>query len=53
MIIPTTTSKAKDLKIFISWAVTHGQSFGPKLVFQPLPLSVVKFDEKAIKKIHS
>jgi phosphate transport system substrate-binding protein len=53
VIVPTTTSKAKDLKIFISWAVTHGQSFGPKLVFQPLPLEVVKFDEKAVKKIHS
>jgi phosphate transport system substrate-binding protein len=53
VIIPTTTSKAQQLKVFISWAVTHGQQFGPKLVFQPLPLSVVKFDEKAIKKIHS
>jgi phosphate transport system substrate-binding protein len=53
VIVPTTTSKAKELKIFISWAVTHGQSFGPKLVFQPLPLGVVKFDEKAIKQIHS
>jgi phosphate transport system substrate-binding protein len=53
VIVPTTTAKAKQLKIFISWAVTHGQSFGPKLVFQPLPLAVVKFDEKAIAKIHS
>ncbi len=53
VIVPKTTSKAKDLKIFISWAVTHGQTFGPKLVFQPLPLAIVKFDEKSIKQIHS
>jgi phosphate transport system substrate-binding protein len=53
VIVPTTTSKAKELKIFISWALTHGQQFGPKLVFQPLPLPVVKFAEKSIAKIHS
>lgn len=53
VIVPTTTSKAKQMKIFVSWAVTHGQSYGPKLVFQPLPLPVVRYDEKAIAKIHS
>jgi phosphate transport system substrate-binding protein len=53
VIVPTTTTKAHDLKQLISWAVTHGQSFGPKLVFEPLPLAVVKYDEKAIAKIHS
>jgi len=53
VIVPMQTAKARDLKIFISWAVTHGQSYGPKLIFQPLPLSVVKFDEKSIAKIHS
>ncbi len=52
VIVPTTTSKAKELKIFVSWALTHGQQFGPKLVFQPLPLPVVKFAEKSIAKIH-
>ena len=53
VIVPTTTSKAKELKIFVSWALTHGQQFGPKLVFQPLPLPVVKFAEKSVAKIHS
>ncbi len=53
VIVPVQTSKAHELKQLISWAVTHGQTFGPKLVFQPLPLPVVQFDEKAVKQIHS
>ncbi len=53
VIVPLQTPKARELKIFISWAVTHGQSYGPKLIFQPLPLAVVRYDEKAIAKIHS
>jgi phosphate transport system substrate-binding protein len=53
VIVPTQTSKAHELKQLISWAVTHGQSYGPKLVFQPLPIEVVRFDEKALTKIHS
>jgi phosphate transport system substrate-binding protein len=53
VIVPLQTAKAHELKQLISWAVTHGQSYGPKLIFQPLPLPVVKFDEKAIAKIHS
>ena len=53
IIVPTTTSKAKQMKQLVSWAVTHGQSFGPKLIFQPLPLPVVKFDEAQVAKIHS
>src|SRR5581483_2139917 len=53
VIVPLQTPKARELKIFISWAVTHGQSYGPKLIFQPLPLAVVRSDEQAIAKIHS
>lgn len=53
VIVPLQTPKARELKIFISWAVTHGQTYGPKLIFQPLPLAVVRYDEKAIAKIHS
>jgi phosphate transport system substrate-binding protein len=53
VIVPKNTSKAREMKIFLSWALTHGQKFGPKLVFQPLPLEVVKFAEKSIKRIGS
>ena len=40
MILPLQTSKAPDVKRFVDWAVTKGQSFGPKLLFLPLPRAV-------------
>jgi phosphate transport system substrate-binding protein len=42
---------AATLKRLISWAITKGQSFGPKIFFAPLPASVVAFDKKQLKKI--
>src|SRR5207245_11647625 len=53
VIVPRKTKKANDLKRFITWAVTKGQSFGPKLLFQPLPKPVVARDQKTLKKVHS
>jgi phosphate transport system substrate-binding protein len=44
---------AANIKALIKWAVTKGQSFGPALIFEPLPKAVVAFDKKQIKKIHS
>ena len=35
------------------WAVTKGQSFGPKLLFAPIPKSVLVVSERTIKKIHT
>jgi phosphate transport system substrate-binding protein len=46
-------SKAGALKKIIGWAITKGQSYGPPIVFEPLPKAVVTFDKKQIKKIHS
>ena len=37
----------------IGWAITKGQSYGPALIFVPIPKPVVTFDKKQIKKIHS
>ncbi len=45
------TSKSADLRKMIYWAVTQGQTFGPKLLFQPIPLNVKAFSFKQIKKI--
>ncbi|HKD95553.1 MAG TPA: phosphate ABC transporter substrate-binding protein PstS [Gaiellaceae bacterium] len=42
-----------NIKRLISWAVTKGQSYGPPIIFEPLPKAVVTFDKKQIKKIHS
>jgi phosphate transport system substrate-binding protein len=54
-IVPLQSAKATDLKHFLFWAVTKGQT-GPytaKLRFVPLPKSVLVVAEKAIAKIHS
>jgi phosphate transport system substrate-binding protein len=54
VIAPLQSSKAADLKHFLFWAVTKGQT-GPytaKLRFVPLPKSVLVVAEKAIAKIH-
>lgn len=43
---------AANLKKLLTWAITKGQSYGPALIFEPLPKPVVAFDKKQIKKIH-
>jgi len=54
-IVPLQSSKAADLKHFLFWAVTKGQTsqYTAKLRFVPLPKSVLVVAEKAIAKIHS
>jgi phosphate transport system substrate-binding protein len=44
---------AANIKKLLTWAITKGQSFGPALIFEPLPKPVVTFDKKQITKIHS
>jgi len=53
VIVPETSAKAPELKKFLFWAVTKGQTFGPKLLFQPIPKPVLVVAEKTIKKIHT
>jgi len=53
VIVPLQSTKAAELKKFIFWAVTKGQTYGPKLRFVPLPKTVLVVAEKAIKRIHS
>jgi len=53
VIVPTSTPKAADLRKFLFWAVTKGQAYGPKLLFQPIPKPVLVVAEKTIKKIGS
>jgi phosphate transport system substrate-binding protein len=50
-IVPLKSPKASTLKPFLTWAVTKGQKFGPKLSFAPLPASVVKAAEDTIAKV--
>jgi phosphate transport system substrate-binding protein len=44
---------AANIKKLLNWAITKGQSFGPPLIFEPLPKPVVAFDKKQINKIGS
>lgn len=53
VIVPTKSDKASDLRKFLFWAVTKGQTYGPRILFEPLPTPVLVVDEKAIAKIHS
>jgi phosphate transport system substrate-binding protein len=53
VIVPTSSPKAADIRKFLFWAVTKGQTFGPKLLFQPIPKQVLVVAEKTIKKIGS
>jgi phosphate transport system substrate-binding protein len=51
VIVPQQSAKAIVLKKFLFWAVTKGQGYGPKLLFQPVPKPVLVVAEKTIKKI--
>jgi len=53
VILPLQSSKAADLKKFVDWAVTKGQSFGPKLLFLPLPNPVRIAARHTLARVHS
>lgn len=55
VIAPLKSSKAPDLRRFLFWAVTQGQTgkYTAKLRFVPIPKPVLVVAEKAIKKISS
>ena len=50
-IVPKTSSKAAELKAFLTYAITDGQQFGPDLGFPPLPSAVVSSDKTEIASI--
>jgi phosphate ABC transporter phosphate-binding protein len=51
--VPLKAPKAADLKPFLHWAVTKGNTMGHQLLFLSLPKVVQKADLKTIAKIHS
>jgi phosphate transport system substrate-binding protein len=52
VILPLQSSKAAELKAFVTWAVTTGQRFGPKLIFQPVPTYVVTRVKAQLRRVH-
>jgi hypothetical protein len=51
VIVPSSSPKSAELRKFLFWAVTKGQTYGPKLLFAPIPKSVLVVAEKTIAKI--
>jgi len=49
--VQKSSPNAAALKKLINWAITKGQTYGPKIFFVPLPASVVAFDKKQLAKI--
>ncbi len=52
-IVPLKTSKAPQLKKFITWALNSGQTYGPKLLFVPVPKAVKKAGLKTLARVHT
>jgi ABC-type phosphate transport system substrate-binding protein len=52
VIVPKQTSKAAELKQFVRWAISGGQTAGPKLLFAPLPKVVQKASIKTLAVVH-
>jgi len=53
VVLPLRTAKAAELRKFVFWALTKGQSYGPRLLFQPIPKSVLVVSERTLKRIHA
>jgi phosphate transport system substrate-binding protein len=53
VILPLKTDRAPALKKFVFWALTGGQKYGPKLLFQPIPKPVLVRAEQTLKKVHT
>jgi phosphate transport system substrate-binding protein len=51
VIVPTSSTKGATMRDFLTYAVTTGQTFGPKLLFAPLPPRVVAAAQRAIAGI--
>jgi phosphate transport system substrate-binding protein len=53
VIVPLKTGKAPELKKFINWALTKGQSYGPKLLFVQIPTPVKNAGLRTLNRIHT
>jgi phosphate transport system substrate-binding protein len=51
VLLPEKTDKAQMLRRFVFYALTTGQTFGPKLLFVPIPTVVLVASEKTLKKV--
>src|SRR5262245_33116962 len=52
VLLRTQSDQAALIKPFVTWALTTGQTFGPALIFQPVPKYVVDRGKATLRKIH-
>ncbi|MFL5980272.1 MAG: phosphate ABC transporter substrate-binding protein PstS [Gaiellaceae bacterium] len=53
VIIPKQSAKSQELKQFVRWSLTKGQTAGPKLLFAPIPKVVLNASMKTLNLIHA
>jgi phosphate transport system substrate-binding protein len=53
VILPMKSDKAAELRKLMFWALTKGQGYGPKLLFVPVPKTVLAASEKTLKQIQA
>ena len=53
VIVPKQSAKSAEMKQFVRWALTKGQSDGAKLLFVPIPKVVLKASLKTLNLVHS
>jgi phosphate transport system substrate-binding protein len=53
VVVPLKTGHAAELKKFIGWALTKGQTYGPSLRFVPLTKLVQTAARKTLSRVHS
>jgi phosphate transport system substrate-binding protein len=52
VILPLESPKAAALKTFVNWALTQGQAYGPKLLFQPIAANIRTPALRTLARIH-
>jgi|tagenome__1003787_1003787.scaffolds.fasta_scaffold20899161_1 phosphate transport system substrate-binding protein len=53
VIVAKQSAKSAEVKQFVRWALTKGQSSGPKLLFVPIPKVVLNASMKTLNLIHA
>jgi len=51
VVVPKNAAHAQELRQFIRWALTKGQTYGPKLLFVPIPKVVLKASLKGLAQV--
>jgi len=51
VLLPQKTDKAAQLRRFVFYALTQGQTLGPKLLFVPIPKPVLVAAEKTLRQV--